>query len=399
MTKRNVIYFIVFICVLILALYREEKILYTLVFTIMILPLLSLIFLIITVLKYRYTERLDKMEIIRGDVIKYSLDVYNKDFFLYPFVRMSFYSDSFTAKSVFSDEVFYILPRSKYHIEKEIICDHIGNYDVGVRLVEFRDYFGFFKLSRTFHNKHKKISILPRITELNHFKALSMVSSESSHYGSRFGMEDYSEIAEIKKYTSGLPLKKIHWKLSAKRNELMIKDFNASQNSSAYLFIDINRLISNKPNDMFLKDIIIESTLAILKFCLKKSISIHVSFNDMNFSKLRVDSKKDFNCVYDRLFKMGFEGISPFADMFNRNKGQLLDFNNLIIIAADYTNDLFDSLVKLKLSGKRVTLLSSVSSKPFIESYCDIFLEGLLKNGINVYKVSHADEIKKALEI
>ncbi|MBZ4647016.1 MAG: hypothetical protein JG777_2505, partial [Clostridia bacterium] len=110
MVKRNLIYFIIFAAFFLSALYSGEQVLYMISYAMLFLPLVSLLLLIITVLRYKYVEQIEKRQAVRGEVLNYSLDVYNEDVFLYPYIKTNFYAGNFLTNNLFNDETFYIPP-------------------------------------------------------------------------------------------------------------------------------------------------------------------------------------------------------------------------------------------------------------------------------------------------
>ncbi|WHH60293.1 DUF58 domain-containing protein [Petroclostridium sp. X23] len=399
MFKRNVLYFFVFACFCISALYSGEKVLFAIFITMLLIPFISLLFLVVAVLRYKYVEQMDKNEILRGHVLRYSCKVYNKDLFPYPFVQVNFYADDFTAEEIFEDETFYLNPLNRYDIDKEIICEHIGIYHIGIKSFYFRDFFGFFEITSKPRNGKKEIKILPKIVELNGFKVGRTTNSDSIHFTSKIGMEDYSEIAEVNKYIPGLPLKSIHWKLSAKRNELMSKKFSNPQSSLTYLLADISCLMKIDKNNSLVKDIIIETIIAVLNFFVRKEIPIHLCFNDSSDKRLRVGSKREFREVYHKLLRADFKEIFPFDNMLHLSRVDLAECNEVIVIGTDCSESLFNRLVNLKLAGKDVIFIYPISAIDRKSLDFSRFLQGLQENGIFVYTISHADEIKKTLEM
>jgi hypothetical protein len=368
-------------------------------YAMLFLPLVSLLLLIITVLRYKYVEQIEKRQAVRGEVLNYSLDVYNEDVFLYPYIKTNFYAGNFLTNNLFNDETFYIPPLGSYHIEKQVYCEHIGHYDIGVKSFEFKDFFGFFKISSNFHNENKEVKILPRIVELNNFKVLNAYNSDSFHPGNRPGMEDYSEITEIKKYTPGLPLKSVHWKLSARRNELMAKKFNTPQSQLICLYVDVRNFICTDQSCFAVRDIIIESAIAVLWFCFKKSVPIVLCLNDVNLTRLKVVTRDDFNRAYHKLLRMDFENYLSLNDIVKLSREEYVTSNHIITVTAHLDNDLYDTIINLKFSGKNTTLIYASSKHTFNEDYVGNFIDGLKENGIYTYQIAHADEIKKVLEM
>lgn len=399
MLKRNVIYICVFLIFWISALYSGEKILYYISYILLFVPAISLALLILTMFRYKCFEKLDRRETFRGERVKYELKVYNEDIFLYPYIKAIFHADNFVTRTIFSDETFYLSPGKSYRIEKDVSCQHIGRYMIGVKLFEFVDFFRFFRLRSYYDRDNKQLLVLPRIVQLDKFKVLNTSYIESFQTGNQTGMEDYSEITEIKKYIPGLPLKNVHWKLSAKKNELMTKKFSSPHNRNISLYVDVHYEGLKNEKFLFVRDIIIETTLAVLKFCLSKTIPVKVYFNDPNLTRVSFANQYDFDIIYSKLFNMNFESTISLGNMLMINREQYGEITrDIILITANLNEDLYDHLVHFKLSGKDITFIYASPDDLETILFSRQFMNGLHENKINTYIIKHADEIKKVLE-
>ncbi|MCG8500878.1 MAG: DUF58 domain-containing protein [Firmicutes bacterium] len=398
MLKRNLLYLLILSIFWISALYSGEKILYFISYILLFLPVISLAFLVIIVLRYKYVENIDKRQAIRGQTVKYALNVYNEDVFFYPYIKAIFYSDHFITKAIFNDETFYLVPKKNYYTEREVYCKHIGQYRIGVKAFEFKDFFGFFRYRSKFYSENKEVRVSPRVIPLETFKVLATDYADSFKTGSRSGMEDYSEITEINRYVPGQPLKNIHWKLSAKRSELMTKKFNNPQNRCVTIYADVSNHGINDEDLFLVKDIVIESTLAILKFCIRQSIPVAVCLNDDRLTRFSVTNQYDFDAIYNKLFYIDFKSDLAFDSILQLDHEQYADSKDVMVITANLHNGLYDELVNLKLAGKNITLIYPVKDKGLRAGYAEKFIQGLKENGVHIYNIRHADEIKKVLE-
>lgn len=96
---------------------------------------------------------------------------------------------------------------------------HCGSYIYNISKVKIYDMFGLFHINRV---REKKFEVVVRPTpsmpkampNLNGFRAKSLRKSTSPH----------SEIYDIRDYALGDPIKTIHWKASAKKDRLLVKE-------------------------------------------------------------------------------------------------------------------------------------------------------------------------------
>ncbi len=78
------------------------------------------------------------------------------------------------------------------------------------------------------------------------------------------------EFEQIKDYTSGDDIRNINWKASAKRNSLMVNQFQDEKSQPVYAVIDKGRVMKMPFNNLSLLDYAINATLVISNIVLKK---------------------------------------------------------------------------------------------------------------------------------
>ena len=96
---------------------------------------------------------------------------------------------------------------------------HCGAYSYKITRLEVYDLFGFFHLTNNINKDNEYIvrpvpSIPEVMPDLYGFKAKNL----------RKAKQPNTEIYDIREYQTGDPVKSIHWKMSAKKDKLMVKE-------------------------------------------------------------------------------------------------------------------------------------------------------------------------------
>lgn len=79
------------------------------------------------------------------------------------------------------------------------------------------------------------------------------------------------EFEQIKNYVTGDDVRNINWKATAKRNQLMVNQYQDEKSQPVYSIIDTGRVMKMPFNQLALLDYAINSTLAISNIVLKKN--------------------------------------------------------------------------------------------------------------------------------
>ncbi|WP_370478495.1 DUF58 domain-containing protein [Tamlana flava] len=122
----------------------------------------------------------------------------------------------------------------------------------------------------------------PSFKQLKKFELLN-INQNSLEYGlkkvRRLGHS--MEFEQIKEYVLGDDLRTINWKATAKKNQLMVNQFQDEKSQPVYSIIDKGRIMKMPFNELSLLDYAINATLVISNVVLKK----HDKAGIMSFSK------------------------------------------------------------------------------------------------------------------
>lgn len=141
---------------------------------------------------------------------------------------------------------------------------HCGHYVYTFRSIRYYDFLGLFRFTRKL-NKRSEISVMPiesapdTMPRLDTYKTKSYKKSRSP----------YSEIYDIREYREGDSMKNIHWKMTAKKGDIMVREPLDEDLQNARLVL---RLLDNR--DMM--DRILDEFVFISKYFLNHGVSHRV---------------------------------------------------------------------------------------------------------------------------
>ena len=210
--------------------YTGEPIyLWVVIFQISMLAI-SAINIIVTFAAMRFLQSVTPESAVKGDLIKLQLELHNESFL--PFAHLTLrYS---TPETQYTGEESHLsaslLSRQSEILTDTIKCPYTGLYALGFTQIEATDIFGLITITVPFsiyHTKPASLLVYPQVKEI---ASASLVNrevdgtKETTHTRS----EELSSIAEIRDYREGDPMKRIHWKLSARHQKYLVKEFDGS---------------------------------------------------------------------------------------------------------------------------------------------------------------------------
>ncbi|MCX7921802.1 MAG: DUF58 domain-containing protein [Clostridia bacterium] len=397
--KRNRILFTALLVSSLIYLYfYGGKIPYMFLYTTLTVFSVSFLYTFIVYERFKYIQEVDKTIITKGDRINFLFSINNEDFLLYPYVKVTFCGSGTIFSKQFQTKSLSLLPNSKKTFAFELECKYRGHYAIGIEKVEIDDFLGIFRFTYSI-SEPKYITVYPKLIYIDRFKLRTNYFSEThSILDNKF--EDMTTISDIRKYSYGDSFKKIHWKLTAKAGEMMVKNFQSTSETSATVVIDLKK--NNYPIDVnaVIEDKLIESAIAIIHYCLSNWIPVNIVFYSESFNSISLRNPSDFDEIYKVLAKVSFNGNANLNDILNIYLDSNILKTNFVILSSNIDYDLYDQIYKTKMSGNEVSLVYVYPSEHMNGKSNDVFniLSNLPEVGIDIYKMDIDDDIKSVLE-
>lgn len=142
-----------------------------------------------------------------------------------------------------TDEVYLpvcALPKTRTETPFHINAQHCGYIDLTVETVYMMDWFGFLPW-KVHQDVKKHMAVLPDTFEPHVYVQLSPERTDDAESWSAVKKgNDQSELFALREYVPGDNIKQIHWKLSAKKNQTIIKEASLPIEKSMMLFWNKN---------------------------------------------------------------------------------------------------------------------------------------------------------------
>ncbi len=219
-----------------------------------------------------------------------------------------------------------------------------------------------------------KVAVLPYFYELpeNEISYSHTRIVESDYYSPYKSGDDPSEVFSIREYREGDRPQRIHWKLSRKQDQLMIKEFSDPLNCSVLLFVDLS--IQKEDNVLTFMDSLLESALSLSYTFLSKGQMHYFSWYDEGHGvckRIRVVQEKDLFEAVDGLLQ-----ARPYTDTTDAVSAYLAEhpneqYSNLFYVTGAVSGHQLDSLSLLKAHTMQMIYVSDIA-KQTRESYLPV---------------------------
>lgn len=201
--------------------------------------------------------------------------------------------------------LFPIGARGERAVPFVLESDYCGCIEASVEALEVYDAFGLFA-ARPPCEARAEATVLPD-TFAPHLTVLTHLSKdiEADEYSQEKPGADPSETFAIRAYRPGDSLRRIHWKLSGKFDELLIKEPGLPVRHSFLLLLETSRP-GGAPIESDVGDALAEIALSLCQAMTEEEITYEVGWQDHGegrFFRARVGSLEELTGVVDKMLK------------------------------------------------------------------------------------------------
>ncbi len=188
-----------------------------------------------------------------------------------------------------------------------VVMDNCGNVAITVEKVRIYDYLSIFAWTIGKHYETEDILVLPPLKEM--YLGRDRWYNETMEDSDRFSLykkgDDLSEIFDIREYADGDKIQRIHWKLSSKTGELMVKEGSLPLTKEVHVFID---LCAKGAKEQRYHDInlLVQGIYSLSMFMIERGIPQAYIWYDSTNDVIReysVEHEEELYWMFQELFK------------------------------------------------------------------------------------------------
>lgn len=230
---------------------------------------------------------------------------------------------------------------------KAILC---GGAEVAVEKISFTDYLSLFSMKKKNLPEKCLVKILPRIPDTgSQSEVLRSVSQNISFDDSDEESNETSSALtgvpgyEHRGYVPGDPLKRVNWKLSSKKDQLMVRLDEKVTSSSQIFRMDLPKCPTPDLISYTMMDITIEGSLAMLSMLIRSGYESEYNyFIDDKWEMAEIVDEASLIQLQERL-----AGIAPYPDEHRMVDHDINEKGKAMICFTSCTGQMTDQLTEL----------------------------------------------------
>lgn len=192
-----------------------------------------------------------------------------------------------------------------------------GEFNLGEVVIKYRDFFNIFTV--TLKDSFKKVKVYPKIDKYKFDKSIDVELGEGKFY-KVFNNENQYVIKEMRRYVPGDNLKRINWRVSAKQNDLFIRNGEQTEEKELNIIFDMNEEILLKDEEGIFENALITDGLNLSRTLLEKKIKHNIIVNHDNKYKFSVLTIHDFWKVVEEMLFIKADSKKNLLDYATENK-------------------------------------------------------------------------------
>ena len=404
MKRARIYYFFAFLLSVFFILTLYHRITIVFFAAVLVLPLFSYLLMLLNYAFVKFEVSVDKKIYDKREQASYIIRISNEGIVPTPFIKIKIIQIDESGKS--ADENIYALsipPLRSIEFKNNIIMKRRGLYEVGIKDIELFDLFGLFKFKRTI-NIIEEILVLPKKILLYSSVNSNITSDDGEEKNKRKIGEDRTIVSYIRDYTDGDNVNSVHWKLSSKKDDLIVKVYDCPNDNNIMIIADMQ---AHEFDDSDLwedsGDAVVEASLAIALKCVYEGKSCVLYWYDTSQSCIvwyNITTLNEFDMAFNHLAltQVSFDNIT--AETILRNN-EICDTHSKIIYVVNQgldinTADILSALAAFdenEINCLCIDFKNQKSTSDFVNELC------LANVNAVKFSVNETDGIKNILDI
>ena len=174
------------------------------------------------------------------------------------------------------------------------------------------DMLGIFYFPVSVSGERESLAVMPKINPMELYVDSRNwdITGESDEYDPVRPGDDPAEVLQIREYRSGDRIQRIHWKMTAREGELMVKEYSRPVFCAVVLFLDLRT--EGYTDEFENADEYLEKVLAVSCGLLELGYSHFVVWYDAahsQLSRIQIREQENIYELIERLFQ-----VLPYAE-------------------------------------------------------------------------------------
>ena len=325
---------------------------YLLLLMLALLMALSLISVVWTLLTLRVDIQGIRDRVTRGDSLMTLFTVRHSSLLPVASVRVIV---SVPSQAAPTQELSVATPPFRARTFRHAIrCPHRGSYETGVTELWAVDLFGLFHLKKHTNASLVRVSVMPRV---NDAPVLELKVSDTGPEMLSRATEDAASPSDVRAWQEGDVLKKVHWKLTMRKRELMVRTFEESSRPDTLIIPDLTAISALPDQALTVEDCVCEACVSAARAQLESSYPVRMPLTSAQPSEISGQFPADFSLFHDALMRVKFDSPYAYEQVLALMMQRMQRTGGAVLVTPRLTSRVADAALRLQHGGVAVKVI------------------------------------------
>lgn len=230
---------------------------------------------------------------------------------------------------------------------------HVGAGHPGVERVRISDLLGVCCASVRPNASGTELLVLPQLFDI---APLKLSSGDAGAEAMARASEDVTNPAEVRTYQPGDPIKKIHWKLSARKREPLVRRFEDPVQPDALALMDCSAppRQADAEQEADLRDALLETAASVMVQAERAEHPARLPIFGLH--PVELDKEMGLPILLENLARTDFSDTEPFAKVLLLETRRMRRVGCTVVITARLDSQMVDVMISMRRMGPNVRL-------------------------------------------
>lgn len=230
---------------------------------------------------------------------------------------------------------------------------HVGVSSPGVKSCTVEDLFGMFSLTKRPEAARGELLVLPMPFQVD---PLTFAPGDSGLETMARATEDVTSPSDIRAYMPGDALKKIHWKLSARKRELVVRRFEEPVLPDCLVLMDCSPPPSwgHPEAEADVRDSLLETAASIVSSQMATDHAVRLPL--LGAHPVDLDKAMGMPLILENLARVDFSETDRFERVLLLETRRMRKVGATVVISARLSSHMVDVMIRMRRMGPVVRL-------------------------------------------
>ncbi len=240
------------------------------------------------------------------------------------------------------------LPGRTQTLRMPLHAAHVGVFTSGIRSCTVEDLMGIFRRKIVPAGTEYSLTVLPLTFEP---APLKMAPGDPGSEIMARATEDLNAPSDVRNYQPGDTMKKIHWKLSLRKGELMVRKFDEPVLQEALILMDCSRPpdLGHPEAEADLRDALLETGASLFADQIRTDHTVRMPLTGSHAVDL--DERTELSIAFDYLTKIDFSATERFEQVLMMESRRLSKVGCVAVVTARLNSAIVEMMIRMHRIG------------------------------------------------